>query len=41
MESGTSDILDQKKVQAFSSTLGKKDALLERIFGVWLDSFLD
>ena len=41
MESRTRDILATEKVQAFGSTLGKKGALLERVFGVWLDSFLD
>jgi hypothetical protein len=41
MESRTRDILAAEKIQAFSSVLGKKSALLERVFSVWLDSFLD
>jgi hypothetical protein len=40
MESGTCDIVAAKKVQALGSAVGKKTALLDRLFGICPDNFL-
>ena len=41
MESRACNFLTVEKIQATSNSLGEKNALLERIFDIRLDNFLD
>lgn len=41
MESRAGDFLATEKIQTVGGALGKKSALLERFFDVWLNHFLD